>query len=108
MKMPVRTETIIRVKFPDEYVIQGTFGANEQIQTVYKFVKENLVNSEREFYLYKTPPKKPLTDMKLNLQKAGLVPSGLIFFGWSDLDQTRDTDGPFLDIANLKDKIVAF
>ena len=33
---------------------------------------------------------------------------GMFYFGWADLDQTKDTDGPFLDIAKLKEKIIAF
>jgi hypothetical protein len=61
-----------------------------------------LYNKERGFFLYETPPKKILSDMKINLTKARLVPSGILYFGWNDLDQTVSTDGPFLDIASLK------
>jgi hypothetical protein len=37
-----------------------------------------------------------------------MVPSGMLYFAWNDLDQTKNSDGPFLDIASLKNKILAF
>lgn len=37
-----------------------------------------------------------------------MVPSGMLYFGWVDLDQTKSTDGPFLDMKKLKDNIIAF
>jgi len=104
----VHTTALIRVRFPDDYCIQGTFGALEKVADVYQFVKDHLYTPERPFYLYTTPPKKELKEMGMTLKAAKMVPSGMIYFGWSDLDQTKMQDGPFLDIAGLKDKIVAF
>lgn len=98
----------MRIRFPDEYVIQGTFGALEKVEDLYKFIKEHLYIKEREFYIYETPPKKVLSDMKQTLKQARMVPSGMVYFAWSDLDQTKNIDGPFLDIASLKEKIIAF
>lgn len=46
--------------------------------------------------------------MDSTLKSARMVPSGMLYFAWTDLDQTKSTDGPFLDIASLKDKIIAF
>ena len=46
--------------------------------------------------------------MKQTLKQNRLVPSGMLYFAWTDLDQTKNTDGPFLDIARVKDKIIAF
>lgn len=37
-----------------------------------------------------------------------MIPSGTVYFGWNDLDQTKNTDGPFLDIASLRNKIIAY
>jgi hypothetical protein len=42
------------------------------------------------------------------MKQAKLVPSGMLYFAWTDLEQTKSTDGPFLDIASLKNKIIAF
>jgi hypothetical protein len=46
--------------------------------------------------------------MDANLKKVKLVPSGMLYFAWADLDQTKNSDGPFLDIAKVKDRIIAF
>lgn len=107
-KQQVHTRSTIRIKFPDQYVLEGTFGALEKISSVYDFVKQNIVTKEREFYLYETPPKRVLTKMANTLHASHMVPSGLLYFGWKDLEETKLDDGPFMDIASLKDKIIAY
>jgi len=104
----VYTTALIRIRFPDDYVLQGTFGALEKIDSLYKFVKDHLATPEREFYLYETPPKKIIKEMSATMKATRLVPSGMLYFAWADLDQTKNTDGPFLDMLRLKEKIVAF
>ena len=42
VKQHVHTTTLIRVRFPDEYVLQGTFGALEKVERVYQMVKDNI------------------------------------------------------------------
>ena len=44
--------------------------------------------------------------MKKNLVEAKLIPSCMIYFGWKDLDETKATDGPFLNMQALSNKIV--
>ena len=107
-KQAIYTTALIRIRFPDDYVIQGTFGALEKIENVYQFVKEHLALQDREFYLYETPPKRVLKDFTQTTKTAKMVPSGMLYFAWSDLDQTRNTDGPFLDMHKVREKIVAF
>lgn len=34
----VYTTSLIRIRLPDDYVLQGTFGALEKIENIYKFV----------------------------------------------------------------------
>jgi hypothetical protein len=90
---PNHTRTSIRVKFPDGYVIQGTFGALETVGDVYKFVQQNLFYTaeQRQFYLYETPPKKVFDEKtyKNTLIAQKLVPSCMIYFGWKDLSETK-------------------
>ena len=62
----------MRVKFPDGYLLQGTFGALEKVEDIYKFVNENIFyKDQREFYLFETPPKKIFDEslMKSSLHK---------------------------------------
>ena len=58
MKQAHHTRAKIRVKFPDTYILQGTFGAKETIGDVIRFVRQQLATPERPFYLFETPPKK--------------------------------------------------
>ena len=92
----------IRIKFPDGYLLQGTFGAKETIEDVYKFVSESLFYKpdQRQFYLYETPPRRVLEDklMKKRLLEAKLIPSCLLYFGWKDLDETKPEHGPFMNM----------
>ena len=60
----VYSRTIIRVNFPDGFMLQGKFGALEKISELYDFVLENIFDKEREFYLYLSPPKQILSDQK--------------------------------------------
>eukprot|EP00347_Sterkiella_histriomuscorum_P021028 403335539 len=107
-KQVVYTTALVRIKFPDDYVLQGHFGALEKVEALYQFVREHLYTPERPFILYQAPPKKNLEDHRQNLKQVRLVPSGTVLFEWVGLEQTRMEDGPFLDIAGLRDKIIAF
>ena len=42
MNTPNHTRGNVRVKFPDGYVIQGTFGALETVEDIYRFINENI------------------------------------------------------------------
>lgn len=44
---------IIRIQFPNRYVLQGTFTPYETIDTVTEFVRLYLANPDIEFYLCK-------------------------------------------------------
>lgn len=75
---------------------------------IYAFTKEQLVNKEREFYLFTTPPKRELKAMDSTLAKANLLPNCMLYFGWSDSAEIRPDDGPFLDLQKLKSFIKVF
>lgn len=46
-------KTVLRIKFPDMTVLQGTFSPLEPISAVEKFVADYLENPKLEFYLCK-------------------------------------------------------
>lgn len=71
---------LIRIKFPDNYSIQGTFYPQETTEHVMNFVRENLVDPNIDFYLYTTPPIEPL-HMTKNLRDQQLVPAAQVYFG---------------------------
>lgn len=45
---------IIRIQFPNRYVLQGTFTPYETIATVIEFVQSYLANRDIDFYLCKS------------------------------------------------------
>lgn len=96
------TRSRLKIRMPDDMVIVASFGAKESVQDVYDWLKQNLINKERQFILYETPPKRILQASTSRLFQVKLVPSGSLYFGWKDLDSTKRTDGPFLDIQSLK------
>lgn len=99
------TRTRVRVKFPDGFILEGSFGAKESIGDIYAFVKENLADPG-DFYLFETPPKRKLTDMGKQLHKAKFVPSVLLYFSWSNDENPANV--PCLNIGKLKSFVTAF
>ncbi|XP_008543249.1 tether containing UBX domain for GLUT4 [Microplitis demolitor] len=71
--------TILRIQFPNQMVLQGIFGPLETVQMVKDFVKGYLADSEQDFTLYCTPPKKNLTPQS-RLIDENLVPSAIIYY----------------------------
>lgn len=102
------TRSRCKIRMPDAFVIMASFGAKETVQDIYDFVKEHLVNKDREFILFETPPKRILTKKGDRLFQAKLVPSASLYFGWKDIDSTKHTDGPFLDMVKVKEFVTAW
>ncbi|KAM3852460.1 UBX domain-containing protein 6 [Vipera latastei] len=73
--------TLLRVRFPDGYILQGTFYAREPVSTLFQFVRETLQNDWLPFELL-APGGHKLTDESLALNECGLVPSALLTFVW--------------------------
>ncbi|XP_031628369.1 tether containing UBX domain for GLUT4 [Contarinia nasturtii] len=73
-------KAIIRILFPNRYVLQGVFTPYETIETVIEFVRSYLANQNIEFYLYTTPPKEILPK-ESRLFEAKCVPSIVLHFG---------------------------
>ncbi|XP_059056204.1 UBX domain-containing protein 6 [Achroia grisella] len=75
---------IIRIRFPDGILLQGTFSVYERYNEIYEFVQENLEHSGLPFVL-NTP-----TGHKLNIEEDAnktlidlrLVPATVLTFAW--------------------------
>ncbi|XP_038634242.1 tether containing UBX domain for GLUT4 [Scyliorhinus canicula] len=74
-------KVVLRVQFPDRYVLQGFFRPLETVETLIEFVKMHLIDPEISFYLFKTPPKVLLDDPTATLFEANLFPAALVHFG---------------------------
>ncbi|KAM6466131.1 UBX domain-containing protein 6 isoform 1-T1 [Liasis olivaceus] len=80
--------TLLRVRFPDGYILQGTFYAREPVSALFQFVRGTLQNDWLPFELL-APGGHKLTDESLALNECGLVPSALLTFVW-DADVMAD------------------
>ncbi|KAK9478982.1 hypothetical protein V1514DRAFT_42558 [Lipomyces japonicus] len=57
----------IRVRFPDQTQLLGTFKATDTVQDLWLFVQERIVDPMLPFYLFITPPRKVLSDLSQTL-----------------------------------------
>ncbi|NWS64174.1 UBXN6 protein, partial [Chunga burmeisteri] len=73
--------TLVRVRFPDGYILQGTFYARESVSVLYNFVREALRDDWLPFELL-GPGGLKLTDENLAFNECGLVPSALLTLAW--------------------------
>ncbi|KAL0117570.1 hypothetical protein PUN28_010404 [Cardiocondyla obscurior] len=71
--------TVIRIQFPDQFVLQGLFGPLETIQTVINFIKSYLDDPNNEFTIYTTPPRHILNP-DARLIDENLVPSAIVYY----------------------------
>lgn len=76
-------QTVVRIQFPDRFVLQGVFRPRETVQHVLSFVKQFIQNPESEFYLYTAPPKTILNPSE-TLIEADCVPAAVIYLGSSN------------------------
>ncbi|NWS78341.1 UBXN6 protein, partial [Crotophaga sulcirostris] len=73
--------TLLRVRFPDGYILQGTFYARESVSVLYAFVREALRDDWLPFELL-GPGGLKLTDENLAFNECGLVPAALLTLAW--------------------------
>ncbi|XP_025715519.1 tether containing UBX domain for GLUT4 isoform X2 [Callorhinus ursinus] len=78
-------KVVLRVLFPDRYILQGFFRPNETVGDLQDFVRSHLGNPELPFHLFITPPKSVLDDPTLTLFQANLFPAALVHFGAEEL-----------------------
>ncbi|XP_032946528.1 tether containing UBX domain for GLUT4 isoform X3 [Rhinolophus ferrumequinum] len=74
-------KVVLRVLFPDRYILQGFFRPSETVGALQDFVRSHLGNPELPFHLFITPPKTTLDDPTLTLFQANLFPAALVYFG---------------------------
>ncbi|KAM8945674.1 tether containing UBX domain for GLUT4 [Pelodytes ibericus] len=74
-------KVVLRVLFPDRYILQGFFRTTETVGAVKEFVHSHLEDSQLPFYLFTTPPRIELKDDSQTLFQADLFPAAVVHFG---------------------------
>lgn len=73
--------TVLRVRFPDGYLLQGTFFAQEWLSSLFEFVCQHLQKNWLPYDLL-GPCGQKLEDKQVTFYDCGLVPSALLTFKW--------------------------
>ncbi|NXN53087.1 ASPC1 protein, partial [Rynchops niger] len=60
-------KVVLRVRFPDHYVLQGFFHPSETVGVLRDFVRSHLADADLPFYLFIAPPRIILNDESLTL-----------------------------------------
>eukprot|EP00249_Psilotum_nudum_P009805 c22164_g2_i1 orf=160-1050(+) len=104
------TTAIMRVQFPDNYILEAQFQSSDKIMQLVELLKKVVSRSELPFYLYTTPPKERLNDLNQDFYSAGLTPGALVYFSY-DLpkgtteEELEIAEGPYLcnEVMDLQD-----
>ncbi|XP_069818666.1 UBX domain-containing protein 6 [Dendropsophus ebraccatus] len=86
--------TVLRVRFPDGYILQGLFYAQERFSVLVDFIRQHLQNDWLPFELI-APCGQKLDNEEVTFSKCGLVPSALLTFRWDEaiMADMEATDG---------------
>lgn len=74
-------DCVLRIQFPNRYVLQGIFKPHEPISRVEEFVRGFLAKSNEEFHLFTIPPKKVLPANE-TLLELNCVPNAVLHFSF--------------------------
>ncbi|KAL0102725.1 hypothetical protein PUN28_018198 [Cardiocondyla obscurior] len=79
---------VLRIKFPDGIILQGTFSVHEKFQNVIEFVTENLVDDEVPFLLITPDGIKVVEECHAkSLLELRLIPTAILEFSWNLTDK---------------------
>jgi hypothetical protein len=101
IKKPVYNKAIIRIKFPNELLLQANFAMMETVGDIYEFVKQNICDYNQEFSLFTPFPRKVYNDKKLTIYSQGLAPSTLLYISFPNVDP-KQIDYPYLSQTCLE------
>lgn len=73
---------LIRIRFPDGILLQGTFGVYEHLVDVFEFVQEYIVSNEEFILSTATGQRMTDADMSKSLVELHLVPASILLFNW--------------------------
>ncbi|XP_016987113.1 tether containing UBX domain for GLUT4 [Drosophila rhopaloa] len=74
-------DCVLRIQFPDRFVLQGIFKPHEPLSKVEEFVREFLAQPGEQFHLFTIPPKKVLPTNE-TLLELNFVPNAIVHFGF--------------------------
>ena len=84
MKTPIYVKSDIRLKFPNEQILQGSFALFEKVGDIYNFIKDYLKDKNEKFNISTTPPLKRYMKMDNTIQEEKLYPNLLMYVNFEE------------------------
>ncbi|KAK3144436.1 hypothetical protein QOZ80_4AG0313000 [Eleusine coracana subsp. coracana] len=96
-----RTKAVMRVRFPDGYILEADFLPSERIHSLVDLLMKVIARPDLPFYLYTVPPKKRILDTSQDFTTVGFVPGANVYFSYdlvegSALNTDDVNSGPYL------------
>ncbi|KAM3364063.1 plant UBX domain-containing protein 1 [Capsicum galapagoense] len=98
------TKAVIRVRFPDNYILEATFHPSEKIQSLLDLLMKVIAHPELPFYIYTTPPKKQIKDVSQDFYSAGFIPGAVVYFSY---DLPKGDDGAAALGSYLQEEVLS-
>ncbi|XP_054730906.1 tether containing UBX domain for GLUT4 [Anastrepha obliqua] len=99
---------VLRIQFPDRFVLQGIFKPIDKISDVVDFVRKFLHDEKANFYLFTIPPKYILP-LDQSLLELNFVPTAVLHFVFQDKEENANMANksvePIYLKSELKDKL---
>ncbi|XP_026936864.1 tether containing UBX domain for GLUT4 isoform X4 [Sagmatias obliquidens] len=97
-------KVVLRVLFPDRYILQGFFRPSETVGDLRDFVRSHLGNPKLPFYLFIAPPKTILDDHTLTLfQQPSPFIRQLALEPWGLCSEWRPCPPAIRELAGLRE-----
>lgn len=79
LRQSVYDKTLIKIKLPNDYIIEGIFAPLEPIKNVVQFAQQYISG---DIYIFTTPPPVQMSKhLNKTLTEMDCVPSGIFFLG---------------------------
>ncbi|KAK4712669.1 hypothetical protein R3W88_007182 [Solanum pinnatisectum] len=98
------TKAVIRVRFPDNYILEATFHPSETIKSLLDLLVKVIARPELPFYIYTTPPKKQIKDFSQDFYSAGFIPGAVVYFSY---DLPKGDDGAAASGSYLQEEVMS-
>ncbi|MCD7453133.1 Plant UBX domain-containing protein 1 [Datura stramonium] len=98
------TKAVIRIRFPDNYILEATFHPSESIQSLLDLLVKVIAHPELPFYIYTTPPKKQIKDVSQDFYSAGFIPGAVVYFSY---DLPKGDDGAAASGSYLQEEVMS-
>ncbi|XP_061030872.1 tether containing UBX domain for GLUT4 isoform X3 [Eubalaena glacialis] len=96
-------KVVLRVLFPDRYILQGFFRPSETVGDLRDFVRSHLGNPKLPFYLFIAPPKTILDDHTLTLFQPSPFIRQLALEPWGLCSEWRPCPPAIRELAGLRE-----